>query len=43
MRMLLRAIGQLAWWQKLIVGAMLALIALTWLAVCLVLMGYLGP
>ena len=43
MRMLLRTIGQLAWWQKLIVGAMLVLIALTWLAVCLVLMGYLGP
>ncbi len=43
MRNLQRAIGQLAGWQKLLLVSMLVLIALTWLAVCLVLTGYLGP
>jgi hypothetical protein len=43
MRNLLRGIGQLALWQKLVVGALIALILLTWLGVCLILASYLGP
>ena len=43
MRNLLRIIGRLAGWQKLVLVAMLVLIALTWLAVCLILTGDLSP
>jgi hypothetical protein len=43
MKKLFQAIRQLAMWQKAVAGAMLVLIVLTWLAVCLVLTGYLGP
>ncbi len=43
MRNLLKAIRHLAGWQKLIVGLMVAIIALTWLAVCLILVSYLLP
>jgi hypothetical protein len=42
MKKLFRAIRQLALWQQVVVGAMLVLILLTWLALCLVLAGYLG-
>lgn len=41
MRHLLEAIRLLAGWQKLIVGLMVALVVLTWLAVCSILAGYL--
>jgi hypothetical protein len=43
MKKLFQAIRQLALWQKAVVGAMLVLILLTWLALCLVLTGYLVP
>jgi hypothetical protein len=42
MRKLLNAVLQLPWWQKIVVGAMVALILVTWLAVCLILTGYIG-
>ncbi len=41
MRNLLEAIRRLAGWQKLIVGLMVSIVVLTWLAVCLILAGYL--
>jgi hypothetical protein len=43
MKQFLRAVGQLAPWQKVVIGAMGGLILLTWLAVCLVLTGFLAP
>lgn len=43
MRELLHAVLQLPLWQKLVVSAMVALILVTWLAVCLILTGYIGP
>jgi hypothetical protein len=43
MKRLLYAIAGLALWQKMVVGAMLALVLMTWLAACLVLFGFLGP
>ncbi len=43
MRNLLRGIGQLARWQKLVAGVLIALILLTWLAICLILTGVLAP
>ena len=43
MRKWLQAIKKLAPWQKLVVAAMLVLILATWLAVCLVLAGVIGP
>lgn len=42
MKRLLYAISRLSLWQKMVVGAMLALVLLTWLAVCLVLLGFVG-
>lgn len=42
MKGLLRAIGRLATWQKLVLGSMAILVLLTWLAVCLVLGSYGG-
>ena len=41
MRVLLRAIAELPSWQKVAVVALAAAIALTWLAVCLILVSYL--
>jgi hypothetical protein len=38
---LLRSVKQLALWKQLIIGFMILLILLTWLAVCLVLASYL--
>jgi hypothetical protein len=38
---LLRNIQKLAWWKRLVIGLMLLLIVLTWLAVCLILGSYL--
>ena len=43
MKNLLRAIGHLRIWQQALLGAMLLVVRLTWLAVCLVLTGTLGP
>lgn len=43
MKNLLRAIGRLKVWQRLLLAAMFLLVLLTWLAVCLILTGYLGP
>jgi hypothetical protein len=43
MRNLPRAIKAFAPWQKIAVAVLVSLIVLTWLAVCLVLTGYLGP
>ena len=43
MKKLLRAISGLAPWQKLVVGGMATLVLLTWLAICLILTGYVGP
>lgn len=43
MRNLLRRVSRLVLWKKLILGATVILILLTWLAVCLVLTGYLVP
>lgn len=43
MRALLRAFSQFSPRQKLFVGALLVLILVTWIAVCLVLTGVLGP
>ena len=40
---LLRSIRRLALWQQLVIGFMLLLILLTWLAVCLVLASYVVP
>jgi hypothetical protein len=40
---LLHSIKQLALWQQLIIGLMILLILLTWLAVCLILGSYLVP
>lgn len=42
-RNLLKAFQQFAGWQKLVIGLMVIIIVLTWLAVCLVLAGYLLP
>lgn len=41
MKQLLNAVGRFALWQKLIVGAMLLLVIVTWLAACLVVVGLL--
>ena len=38
---LLRSVKQLALWKQLVIGFMILLILLTWLAVCLVLASYL--
>jgi hypothetical protein len=38
---LLRGIKRLALWQQLIIGFMILLIVLTWIAVCLILATYL--
>jgi hypothetical protein len=43
MKKLLSAVRHLAWWQRLVVVAMLVLVLLTWLAVGLVLTGNLAP
>jgi hypothetical protein len=43
MKRLLQAISGLAPWQKLVVAGMAILVFLTWLAICLVLTGYVGP
>ena len=43
MKRLLYAVARLALWQKIVVGAMLVLVLLTWLAACLVFFGFLGP
>jgi hypothetical protein len=43
MKNLLHAIGRLKIWQQALLGAMLLVVLLTWLAVCLVLTGALGP
>ncbi len=40
---LLRSISKLAPWQQLVIGFMVLLILLTWLAVCLVLASYIVP
>jgi len=39
----LQVISRLALWQKLVVAAMVLVIVVTWLAVCLVLVGIIGP
>ena len=43
MKQLIRAIGRFSWQRKLMVGLMVLLIVLTWLAVCLILTGVLSP
>jgi hypothetical protein len=43
MRRLLQGIGMLNRRQKLVLSLLLALILLTWLAVCLIVTGVLGP
>ena len=43
MRKRFQSVMQLALWQKLVIGAMLLLILLTWLAICLVITGFFGP
>jgi hypothetical protein len=43
MKQLIRAIGRFPWQRKLMVGIMVLLIILTWLAVCLILTGVLSP
>jgi len=40
-KVLLRAIGKLPVWQRVAVTALAAVIVLTWLAVCLILVSYL--
>lgn len=42
MRHVLHSIRQLALWQKAVLGIMILIILLTWLALCLVLTGYWG-
>ena len=41
MRVLLRAISKLPLWQRAAIVALAAVIVLTWLAVCLILVSYL--
>ena len=43
MKHLIRAIGRFSWQRKLMVGLMVLLIVLTWLAVCLILTGVPSP
>lgn len=43
MKQYLDAFRRLAPWQKIVAAAMLFVIVLTWLAVCLVLTGVVGP
>ena len=43
MNKLLHGLSKLATWQKIAVAAMAAVVVLTWLAVCLILLGVLGP
>jgi hypothetical protein len=43
MNKVLRGLSQLATWKKIVVGGMAALVVLTWLAVCLILLGVIGP
>lgn len=40
MRNLLRAIWGLALWQQVVIGLIVVLIVLTWVAVCLVIASY---
>ena len=43
MKNLLRAISRLKVWQQSLLAALILVVMLTWLAVCLILAGYLGP
>lgn len=43
MKTLLQGLSRLATWQKIAVAAMALLVGLTWLAVCLILLGVIGP
>ena len=43
MKKLMSTVRQFAWWQRLVIVAMIVLVLLTWLAVGLVLTGYLAP
>jgi len=43
MNQLLHGLSKLATWKKIAVAGMAALVVLTWLAACLILLGFLGP